>query len=115
MKHIFLFICLFGVTRLHAQQAKAYETIHYIATLKNTHWKLEYADGYLAATKVKFKTQVFLPVSGTPENNGDLVLRSKTDKIILLNIKEEETPASTIYAKYEAKGQVVKLVFRQLK
>jgi hypothetical protein len=112
MKYLILLFCLLGATRLHAQQAKAYETIYYSATVKRLHFKLIYADGYLPGTKAKLNNRVFLPVSGTPEINGDFVLQSGTNKIILLNINEE-APAVTISAKYAVKGQVLKLTFKK--
>ncbi|MFD1256933.1 hypothetical protein ACFQ3S_09005 [Mucilaginibacter terrae] len=125
MKLILFQIILFGslcysTSAAMAQQAKAYETVKYTARIKNRVFHLDYADGYIGASKIRLvssrqKTQLFTPQSGTPEANGNFVFRlsSGADKreIILTGINEETEAPNTIRASYREKGRVLVLLF----
>lgn len=65
-----------------AQQAKAYENVKYTARIKNGVFHLDYADGYVGASKIRLvsnrqKTQLFTAQYGTPDANGNFVLNSR--------------------------------------
>lgn len=92
------------------QQAKAYEVIPYIARSGKVIFYLDYADGYLAAGRIKMVEQghkliIFMPQSGAPESNGDLIFSSGSRKITLKNIREDETAPMKIKAIYRT-GQI---------
>jgi hypothetical protein len=110
----------FSARTAMAQQAKAYETVKYTARIKNGVFHLDYADGYIGASRIRLvrthqKTQTFTPETGTPENNGNFVLclGSGADKleIILTHINEETEAPNTIRASYREKGRVFALLF----
>lgn len=114
----------FSASGARAQQAKAYETVKYTARIKNGVFHLDYADGYIGASKIRFvsnrqKTRLFTPQSGTPEANGDFVLNlsSGADKrdITLKGIDEETEAPNIIRAYYLEKGRVLALLFRKNK
>lgn len=69
-----LLATLCGTTSARAQ--KAYDIIHYQATVYGSVTTLELADGYLLASKVimrsKFGNQVFSPSADEPDARGDL-------------------------------------------
>jgi hypothetical protein len=125
MKLILFQIILFGslcysASAAMAQQAKAYETVKYTGRSENGVFHLDYADGYIGASKIRLvstrqKTRLFTPQSGTPDANGNLVLRlnSGADKreMILTGISEETEAPNTIRASYQEKGRVVVVLF----
>ena len=129
MKKILIQIILFGSfcfseSAAIAQQAKAYETVKYTAKIKNGVFHLDYADGYVGASKIRLisnqkKAQLFTPQSGTPEADGNFVLRlrSGADKqeIILTGISEETEAPNTIRASYRVNGRVLALLFHKNK
>ena len=107
-----------------AQQAKAYETVKYTARIKNGVFHLDYADGYIGASKIRLvssrqKTKVFTPDGGTLEANGNFVLSSSSGsnkwELILTGIDEGTEAPNTIRAKYREKGRVVALLFHKNK
>lgn len=107
-----------------AQQAKAYETVKYNATTKSAIFYLDYADGYIGASKIwlnekNHKKQLLLPESGAAELNGNFVLHSEVaadkSKVILKHINEEREAPETIRADYRATGRNIALVFYRTK
>ena len=122
---IILFGCLcFFVRATIVQQAKAYETVKYAAELKNGVFHLDYADGYIGASKIRLvsnrqKTQLFTPQNGTPEANGNFVFRftsgAEKREIILTGISEETEAPNTIRASYREKSRVFTLLFHKNK
>jgi hypothetical protein len=120
-----LFIALvFLNTLAKAQQAKAYETVHYRAKAGNLLFLLNYADAYIGASQIKLresrrKIRIFLPESGRIEINGDLrfVLQPSANNtdIILTHLNEEETAPDLIRGSYRAKGHTVVLIFKRSK
>ncbi len=128
MKLILFQIILFGsfcysTSAAMAQHAKAYETVKYTAKIKNGVFHLDYADGYIGASKIRLvstkqKEQLFTPQSGTPEANGDFVLNlsSGADKrnITLRRIDEEMEAPNTIRASYREKGRILSLLFTKI-
>jgi hypothetical protein len=125
MKPILFQIILFGslcysASRAMAQQAKAYETVKYTASIKNYVFHLDYADGYIGASQIRLfstrqKPKLFTPNSGTPEANGNFVLSLSSGtvrrQIILTGINEEAEAPNTITASYKAKGLKLSLLF----
>ena len=118
---LFCSICFYGVAAI-AQQAKAYETVKYTARVKNDVFRLDYADGYIGASKIRLvsnqkKSQLFTPQNGTPESNGNFVLTSNLAsnkrEIILTGINEETEAPSTIRASYRENGRVLGLLFHK--
>jgi hypothetical protein len=112
-------LCFFESATM-AQQAKAYETVKYIARIKSGVFHLDYANGYIGASKIRLvrtrqKTRLFTPQSGTPDVNGNFVLSlsSGADKweIILTGINEETEAPNTIRASYREKGRGHALLF----
>lgn len=110
--------------QVSAQQAKAYENVHYTARKNNLVFYLDYADGYIGASRISLrpahgKTQVFLPESGVPDAGGNFILltQSATDKgkVILANIDEGMEAPKTIHAIYSTKGQNFNLLFTRTK
>ena len=107
-----------------AQQAKAYETVRYKAKAGNLIFLLDYADGYIGASRIRLKqngqkTQIFLPESGTTESNGDFkfVPQRSADKteITLTRLNDEETAPPVIRGTYRAKDHPVGLMFKRSK
>lgn len=125
MKHLLITLSalvafIFSANTTLAQQAKAYETIHYAAKAGALMFKLDYADGYLAASKInitqgKQKPQVLVCESAVPESNGDLRFISdgadKQPVVILADISEEVIAPKTLRATYIADGQKIPLQF----
>jgi|GEM_PF-4278182 len=125
MKKILIQIILFGSfcfseSAAIAQQAKAYETVKYTAKIKNGVFHLDYADGYVGASKIRLirthqKTQLFTPQNSTPEANGTFVLSlslgADKRKIILTGINEEAEAPKTIRANYREKSRSLALLF----
>ncbi|RYY35325.1 MAG: hypothetical protein EOP46_10400 [Sphingobacteriaceae bacterium] len=118
---LFCSLCYSSSTAM-AQQAKAYETVKYTARIKNGVFHLDYADGYIGASKIRLvsprqKTQIFTPQSGTPEVNGNFVLSSSSAGnnrvIILTGINEETVAPNTIRASYREKGRQLVLLFHK--
>jgi len=117
-------ILLLTAGKSKAQQAKAYETIKYTARSNNIFFRLDYADGYIGASKIKLqqahqKAQVFTPETGTPETNGDFIMcpLSASDKreIVLQKTDEESVAPKVIHAIYKANGKNVRLIFTMAK
>jgi hypothetical protein len=115
---------LFVNATAKAQQAKAYQTVHYRAKTDNSFFLLEYADGYIGANRIRLrhngqKTLLYLPESGTPESNGDFNFVSRptayNGDIRLMHLNEEETAPAVIRGTYRAKGHTVVLIFKKLK
>ena len=105
-----------------AQQAKAYETVKYIAKNGSLVFQLAYADGYIAASQIKVKNgrgviQIFIPDSGTTEPNGNFILRPRdvADKreIVLFKISEETEAPKAIRGGYRASGTLLNLIFNR--
>ncbi|RYY38072.1 MAG: hypothetical protein EOP46_00260 [Sphingobacteriaceae bacterium] len=116
---LFSSLC-FSASEAIAQQAKAYETVKYTARIKNGVFRLDYADGYIGASKIRLvsnqkKIQLFTPQNGTPEANGNLVLTSNLAsnkrEIVLIGINEETEAPNTIRANYREKGRELALLF----
>lgn len=127
MKNILFLVALFGCLSFsarprRAQQAKAYETVKYMAKINNKVFRLDYADGYIGASKIRListgrKTLLFTPASGTTEANGNFVLGlssgANKQEIILIGINEEIEAPATIRAGYREKGRTVTLSFNK--
>ena len=105
-----------------AQQAKAYETVNYIAKNGSLVFQLAYADGYIAASQIKVKNgrgviQIFIPESGTTEQNGNFILRPRdiVDKreIVLFKISEESAAPKVIRGACRARGILLNLIFNR--
>ncbi|RZL16449.1 MAG: hypothetical protein EOO89_11495 [Pedobacter sp.] len=116
---LFSSLC-FSASEAMAQQAKAYETVKYIARSKSGVFHLDYADGYIGASTISLvsnqkKTQLFTPQNFTTEANGNLVLTSNLasnkQEIILIGIYEETEAPNTIRASYREKGRRLALLF----
>lgn len=121
---IFFGSLYFSANPAMAQQAKAYETVKYTARIKNGVFHLDYADGYIGASKVRLvsnqkQTQLFSPQSGSTEGNGNFVLSSNLAsnkrEIILTGINEETEAPDIIRASYREKGRVLPLLFYKIK
>jgi hypothetical protein len=119
-----LIALVFLSTSAKAQQAKAYETVHYKAKAGNLLFLLNYADGYIGASQIKLrengrKIRIFLPESGAIESNGDFrfVLQPSANKtdIILTRLNDEETAPDLIRGSYRANGHAVVLIFKKSK
>lgn len=125
IKHLFstfiiAMLVVFINNRVEAQQAKAYEMVHYTAKAGNMLFKLDYADGYIGASRVtlqqpQHKTQVFFPENGVAEQNGDFLFGpqaiSDQGKIKLTHINEEALAPATIRATFQLKNINFKLIF----
>ncbi len=107
-----------------AQQPKAYEIVKYTARAQNMVFHLDYADGYIAASKISMtqahhKKQLFTPENGTPETDGNFGLKSSADanqnEVILKQINEETEAPKTIHANYRANGRTIPFVFYRSK
>jgi hypothetical protein len=115
---------LFVNVTAKAQQAKAYETVHYRAKAGDLLFLLSYTDGYISASRISLrlngqKTLLFLPESGTSESNGDFNFVSQpiahNGDIRLMQLNEEETAPALIRSSYRAKGRTVVLIFKRPK
>ncbi|PJJ79212.1 hypothetical protein [Mucilaginibacter auburnensis] len=97
---------------LKAQQPKAYDIVRYTAKYAKQTLKLDYADGYPAASKMSLmqagtKTEVL-------ESDG-LIFTSKRTKARIV-VPEIDTDAPKfITASYELNGKIIKLVFNRRK
>ncbi|MEO3402838.1 hypothetical protein AAFN85_02985 [Mucilaginibacter sp. CAU 1740] len=102
---------------MHAQQAKAYEVVHYIARSGKFIYSLDYADGYPAASHISIKNgkqpaSLLQPVSGAAESNGDFVFRPAKGltitQVILKALDETSSaPASIKAIAMTGKGRVI--------
>jgi hypothetical protein len=119
-----LIALIFMNTSARAQQAKAYETVHYRAKAGDLLFQLNYADGYIGASQIKLrengrKTRIFLPESGAIESNGDFRFVPQqiahNGDICLTRLNEEETAPDLIRGSYRAKGRTVVLIFKRSK
>ncbi|MCC8409130.1 hypothetical protein LJ707_09320 [Mucilaginibacter sp. UR6-1] len=115
MKHLtcktLLFIVMaFSFVRASGQQAKAFEKVMFTAkTGTGKLLRLAYADGYIGASEITLKVrqrpaQLFVPVSGVPEPNGDLLFRPRSGGpktgIILHGISDENAAPEIIKGIY---------------
>ncbi len=117
-----LCLCMIGISvTAHAQQAKAYNVIRYAAKAPGLTFRLSYADGYLAASKItitrpKQKAITLTPQSGTPEANGDLIFEAQNNvsepRVILNHIDEAVEASKSIPGKYLLKGRTISLLFK---
>ena len=87
MKYCMLLVCLLFSGSLFAQQAKAYELVHYVAQSDGHNFLLAYADGYPAASSVKIKgcnliSDMLYPADGAAYDNGDLIFTALKNKQI---------------------------------
>jgi len=115
---IFLMMALvLSAAETFAQQPKAFETVKYIARARQMVFRLDYAEGYLGASRIRLiktgqKPQVFSPDGDTPEADGEFVLRSAVKHtIILTHINDESEAPETIQAIYRKNGRVTNLMF----
>ena len=117
MKYFPTLICFFICISLQAQQPKAYQMVSFKNAAQKLRFELDYAEGYLAASQIKLaqpraKTQIFNPVSGTPEENGELSFRANSGATIkLLGIDQEATSPKSIKGTYRFKGKVLQILF----
>lgn len=120
MRYCILLVCLLFSGSLYAQQAKAYEMVHYVAESNGHTYLLAYADGYPAASSVKIKrsnltTSTFQPVNGAADNNGDLLFTTseskKAGQIVLHGIDENSAAPAMLKATYALNGRKLMLKF----
>jgi len=122
MKYSMLLICLLYSGSLYAQQAKAYELVHYVAEANGHTFLLDYADGYPAASSVEIKrsyqiTAILHPTDGAADDNGDLLFTASKNKqagqIILHGVDENSIAPATLRATYALKGRKLMLIFKK--
>lgn len=120
MKYCILLVCLLFSGSLYAQQAKAYELVHYVAESNGHKYLLDYADGYPAASSIKIKrsnriTFTFQPVNGAADKNGDLLFTASKSKqagqIVLHGIDENSTAPAMLKATYALNARKLMLRF----
>ena len=120
MKYCILIFFLLSSGSLYAQQAKAYEMVHYVAKSDGHTYLLDYADGYPAASNVKIKrlnriTSTFQPVNGAADDNGYLLFTASKSKqagqIVLHGIEENSTSPAMLKATYALNGRKLTLKF----
>lgn len=124
MKYYILLLCLLFSGSLYAQQAKAYEWMHYAAQADGHTFLLAYADGYPAASSIKIKrlskiTAILHPVGGVADENGDLVFTASQSKqagqIALHGVDENSSAPAALRATYALKGRKLRLIFKKRK
>ncbi|WP_157799144.1 hypothetical protein [Mucilaginibacter auburnensis] len=119
-----LLVCLIFSGSRYAQQAKAYELLHYVSESDGQTFLLAYADGYPAASSIKIKrsfriTAIFQPVNGTADDDGDLIFTASKNKqggqIILHGVDQNYTAPAVLKATYALKGWRLRLIFKKSK
>lgn len=123
MKYGILLFCLLFSGSLYAQQAKAYELVHYVAESNGRTCLLDYADGYPGASSIKMKRSnriifTFQPANGAADYNADLIFNStkkQAGQIILLGVGENSIAPAILKATYELKGRKLLLTFKKRK
>lgn len=124
MKYFIIICCLFFSRNLYAQQAKAYEIVHYTAKSGDRTFLLAYADGYIGASEIRLKqpknrTVVLRPVSGVTETNGDFEFKAESaatqGQITLKHIDEMAVAPTIIEGVTSIKNHKIILYFRKAK
>lgn len=122
MKYYILLSMLLFSGNLYAQQAKAYELVHYVATNGGQAYLLDYADGYPCASNIKIKragrtTFILEPVNGFANDNGDLLFiapKSKQEgEIVLHGVDDDNVAPAKLKATYKLKGRKLVLTFKK--